>query len=168
VQGVPRFVTSNAGVASVKGLEIEGMVKPASRTRLSATVALMDAHYVSYSPVDGHSWAGNKLDRAPSAVLTLGAEQGFAVAGGTLTAGVFSRVSSDYQIGVPSQLLRYRVPGRSETDLTLGYTQPGAPWSVLLRVRNLEDKVAPITIDSFGMTVPSEPRALAVRMDYRF
>ena len=168
VQGVPRFVTGNAGAASVKGLEIEGMVKPASRTRLSATVALMDAHYVSYSPVDGHSWAGDKLDRAPSAVLTLGAEQGFAVAGGTLTAGVFSRVSSDYQIGVPSQLLRYRVPGRSETDLTLGYAPQGSPWSVLLRVRNLEDKVAPITIDSFGMTVPSEPRALAVRMDYRF
>ena len=168
VQGVPRFVTSNAGVASVKGLEIEGALKPASQSRLSATLALMDADYVSYSPDGVHSWAGNKLDRAPSAVLTLGAEQGFGVAGGTLTAGLFSRISSDYQIGIPSQLLRYRVPGRSETDLTLGYAPLGSPWSVLLRVRNLEDKVAPITIDSFGMTVPSEPRTLAVRMDYRF
>lgn len=168
VQGVPRFVTSNAGVASVKGLEAEAVLKPTSASRLSATLALMDAHYVSYSPDGLHSWAGNKLDRAPSAVLTLGAEQGFALAGGRLTAGAFTRISSDYQIGIPSQLLRYRIPGRSETDLTLGYAPAASPWSVLLRVRNVEDKVAPITIDSFGMTVPSEPRSVAVRMDYRF
>jgi len=168
VNGVPRYVTSNAGVASVKGLELEGMVKPTSASRLSATLALLDAHYVSYSPDGLHSWAGYKLDRAPSAVLTLGFEHGFRVGAGTLTAGAFSRISSDYQIGIPSQLLRYRVPGRSESDLTLGYAPQGGPWSVLLRVRNVEDKVAPVNIDSFGMTVPSEPRALAVRMDYRF
>lgn len=168
VNGVPRYVTSNAGVASVKGLEVEGMVKPTSASRLWATLALLDAHYVSYSPDGVHSWAGHKLDRAPSAVLTLGVEHGFRVGAGTLTAGAFSRISSDYQIGIPSQLLRYRVPGRSESALTLGYAPQGGPWSVLLRVRNVEDKVAPVNIDSFGMTVPSEPRALAVRMDYRF
>jgi iron complex outermembrane receptor protein len=168
LNNVPRYVTSNAGVASVKGLELEGMVKPTSASRLSATLALLDAHYVSYSPDGVHSWAGYKLDRAPSAVLTLGVEHGFRVGAGTLTAGAFSRISSDYQIGIPSQLLRYRVPGRSESDLTLGYAPQGGPWSVLLRVRNVEDKVAPVNIDSFGMTVPSEPRALAVRMDYRF
>ena len=168
VNNVPRYVTSNAGVASVKGLELEGMVKPTAASRLSATLALLDAHYVSYSPDGVHSWAGYKLDRAPSAVLTLGAEHGFRVGAGTLTAGAFSRISGDYQIGIPSQLLRYRVPGRSESDLTLGYAPQGGPWSVLLRVRNVEDRVAPVNIDSFGMTVPSEPRALAVRMDYRF
>jgi len=168
VNNVPRYVTSNAGVASVKGLELEGMVKPTAASRLSATLALLDAHYVSYSPDGVHSWAGYKLDRAPSAVLTLGAEHGFRVGAGTLTAGAFSRISSDYQIGIPSQLLRYRVPGRSESDLTLGYAPQGGPWSVLLRVRNVEDRVAPVNIDSFGMTVPSEPRAIAVRMDYRF
>ncbi len=168
VNNVPRYVTSNAGVASVKGLELEGMVKPTAASRLSATLALLDAHYVSYSPDGVHSWAGYKLDRAPSAVLTLGAEHGFRVGAGTLTAGAFSRISGDYQIGIPSQLLRYRVPGRSESDLTLGYAPQGGPWSVLLRVRNVEDRVAPVNIDSFGMTVPSEPRAIAVRMDYRF
>ena len=168
VQNVPRFVTSNAGLASVKGLEAEGMVKPTAASRLSATLALLDAHYVSYSPDGVHSWAGNKLDRAPSAVLTLGYEHGFQVGDGTLRAGAFSRLSGDYTIGIPSQLLRYRVPGRSESDLTLGYEPLGAPWSVLLRVRNLEDKVAPVNIDSFGMTVPSQPRSVAVRLDYRF
>ena len=168
VQGVPRFVTSNAGVASVKGLEIETAVKPVPGVRLSSTLAFTDAHYVDYTPDGVHSWAGYKLDRAPSAVLTLGYEQGFGLGGGTLTAGAFTRTSRDYTIGVPSQLLRYRIPGRTETDLSLGYQQAGAPWSLLLRVRNLQDKVEPVNIDSFGMTVPSEPRTLSLRMDYRF
>jgi iron complex outermembrane receptor protein len=147
---------------------VEGAVKPVPAGRLSYTLALTDAHYLAYSPDGVHSWAGHQLDRAPRAVVTLGYEHGVKLRDGLLTAGVFARRSSEWTIGIPSQLLRYRVPSRSETDLTLGYTQAGAPWSVLLRVRNLEDKVAPITIDSFGMTVPSEPRSIALRMDYRF
>ena len=168
VQGVPRFVTSNAGVASVKGLEIEAAVKPMASARLSSTLVFTDAHYVDYTPDGVHAWAGYKLDRAPNAVLTLGYEQGFALGGGTLTAGAFSRSSRAYLIGVPSKLLRYRIPGRTETDLSLGYQQAGAPWSLLLRMRNLQDKVEPVNIDSFGMTVPSEPRTVSLRMDYRF
>ena len=166
--GVPRYVTRNAGVASVKGLEVEAAVKPVASARFSSTLAFTDAHYVDYTPDGLHSWAGYKLDRAPSATLTLGYEQGFGIGGGTLTAGVFSRTSRDYTIGIPSKLLRYRVPGRTETDLSLGYQPLGAPWSLLLRVRNLQDKVEPVNIDSFGMTVPSEPRTVSLRMDYRF
>ena len=168
VQGVPRFLTSNAGAASVKGLEIEGALKPLPQGRLSYTLAFTDAHYLAYSPDGVHSWAGYKLDRAPRAVFTLGYEHGFGLRDGLLKAGVFARTSSDWTIGVPSQLLRYRIPGRTETDLNLGYTPHGSPWSVLLRVKNLENKVEPVNIDSFGMTVPSEPRAVALRVDYRF
>jgi len=168
VQNVPRFVTSNAGAASVKGLEIEAAVKPTAATRLSATLVFSDAHYVGYRPDGVHSWSGYKLDRAPGAVLTLGYEQDVAVGGGRLTAGAFSRSARDYSIGVPSQLLRYRIPGRTETDLSLAYQAGNAPWSLLLRVKNLQDKVEPVNIDSFGMTVPSEPRTVSLRMDYRF
>ena len=168
VQGVPRFVTSNAGEASVKGLEVEGVVKPVANGRLSTTLALTDAHYLAYSPDGVHSWAGYKLDRAPRAVFTLGYEHAFQLRDGVLKAGAFTRTGSDWTIGVPSQLLRYRVPGRTETDLSLGYAAFGSPWSVLLRVKNLEDKVEPVTIDSFGMTVPSAPRAVALRLSYRY
>ena len=168
VQGVPRFVTTNAGEASVKGLEVEGAVKPVPQGRLSYTLALLDAHYLAYSPDGIHSWAGYKLDRAPRAVLTLGYEHGFALRDGLLTAGVFARRSSEWTIGVPSQLLRYRIAARTATDLRLGYQPASSPWSVLLRVKNLENKVEPVNIDSFGMTVPSEPRAVALRVDYRF
>jgi iron complex outermembrane receptor protein len=168
VQGVPRFVTANAGAASVKGLEAEGVLKPVAAGRLSYTLAFTDAHYLAYSPDGVHSWAGYKLDRAPRAVFTLGYEHGLQLRDGVVKAGVFSRSSSESTIGVPSQLLRYRIPGRTETDMRLGYEPVGSPWSVLLRVKNLQNKVEPVTIDSFGMTVPSEPRAVALRVDYRF
>jgi iron complex outermembrane receptor protein len=168
VQGVPRFVTANAGAASVKGLEVEGVIKPVPAGRLTYTLAFTDAHYLAYSPDGVHSWAGYKLDRAPRAVFTLGYEHGFQLRDGVVKAGVFSRSSSDWTIGVPSQLLRYRIPGRTQTDASLGYEPAASPWSVLLRVKNLQDKVEPVTIDSFGMTVPSEARAVALRVDYRF
>lgn len=168
VRGVPRYVTTNAGEASVKGLEVEGALKPLPQGRLSYTLALLDAHYVAYSPDGVHSLAGYKLDRAPRAVVTLGYEHGFALRDAVLTAGVFARRSSEWTIGVPSQLLRYRIPARTATDLRLGYQPANAPWNVLLRVKNLENKVEPVNIDSFGMTVPSEPRAVALRVDYRF
>ena len=168
VNEVPRFVTANAGAASVKGLEVEGALKPVPQGRLSYTLALTDAHYQAYSPDGVHSWAGHQLDRAPRAVFTLGYEHGFHLRDGVVKAGVFSRTSSESTIGVPSQLLRYRIPGRTETDASLGYEPLGSPWSVLLRVKNLQNRVEPVMIDSFGMTVPSEPRAVALRVGYRF
>jgi iron complex outermembrane receptor protein len=166
VQGAPRYVTANAGIASVKGLELDGQLKLTAADRLSYGLTLLDAHYVSYAPDGVHSWAGNKLDRAPSRVLTLGYERQFRVGDGQLKAGLHTRASSAYTIGVPSQLLQYRIPSRTESNMTLRYRANGAPWSVQAGVMNLANKVAPIAIDSFGMVVPSDPRTLHVRAEY--
>jgi iron complex outermembrane receptor protein len=168
VQGAPRYVTTNAGVAGVRGLEIDGDVKPTPVDRIHYGLTLLDAHYVSYSPDGVHSWAGDKLDRAPSNVLTLGYEHAFRVADGRLTAGIASRKSSAYVIAVPSQLLQYRIPSRTDSDASIGYHRDGAAWSVQALVKNLENKVQPISIDSFGMTVPSDPRTVSVRLSCRF
>ncbi|WP_229452007.1 TonB-dependent receptor [Massilia niastensis] len=168
LQGAPRFITTNAGVASVKGLELDGQLAVGAAGRLSYGMTLLDAHYDRYSPDGVRSWAGRKLDRAPSHVFTLGYDHRFALAGGQLTAGVFARASGAYVIAVPSQLLEYGIPSRTATDATLGYRPDGARWSVLLRARNLENKVQPVAIDSFGMTVPSSPRTVDLRVDYRF
>ncbi|MGZ3181948.1 MAG: TonB-dependent receptor [Telluria sp.] len=168
VMGAPRYVTTNAGVASVKGLELDGMAALTDSTRLTYGLTLLDAHYVSYSPDGVHSWNGDKLDRAPGSVLTLGVEQRFRAAGGQWKASLDTRSSAAYDIGVPNAQLRYRIPSRTESDASLGYHPDGAAWSVLARVRNLENKVQPISIDSFGMTVPSPPRRWDVRFDYRY
>ncbi|SDF76901.1 MULTISPECIES: TonB-dependent receptor [unclassified Duganella] len=168
VAGAPRFVTANAGEASVKGLEAEGQVAITPRDRISYALALLDAHYVRYSPDGLHDWAGNKLDRSPAHTLSLGYEHSFRLPAGELAAGVRSRRSASSIIAVPTQLLQYRIPAYTESEATLHYRPNGAQWSVLARVKNIENKVRPIAIDSFGMTVPGDPRTVDVRLDYRF
>ena len=168
VQGAPRYVTGNAAVASVKGLELDGLLNPSQADRINYALTLLDAHYVSYTPDGLHSWAGNKLDRAPANTLTLGYQHRFQLPVGQLAAGIESRRSAAYTIAVPTQLLQYRVPSRTESDASLSFQPDGARWSMQARVKNLENKVQPITIDSFGMVVPSDPRTVAVRLDYRF
>ncbi|WP_229459413.1 TonB-dependent receptor [Massilia cavernae] len=168
VQGAPRFVTTNAGVASVTGLEVDGQLAATAADRISYSLALLDAHYKSYAPDGVHSWAGRRLDRAPRATASLGYEHNFRMDGRQLKAGIFARASAAYMISVPSQLLQYRVPGRTQTDLSLGYQPDRASWSLHAHVKNVENKVLPITIDSFGMVVPGDPRTYGVRLDYRF
>ena len=168
VRGAPRYVTDNAGEASVKGLELEGVVKASAAGTLNYSLALLDAHYVSYTPDGVHSWAGNKLDRAPSRTVSIGYEHRFPLAAGQVKAGVSARASSAYTIGVPSQLLQYPIPSRTTADASLGFSPAASSWSVHAVVRNIRDKVAPIAIDSFGMLVPSDPRTVDVRLDYRF
>jgi len=168
VAGAPRFVTANAGEASVKGLELEGVFALTARDRFTYALALLDAHYVRYSPDGVHSWNGVKLDRAPSHTVSLGYEHSMRVADGMLAAGVHTRRSADHQIAVPSQLLQYRVPARTESGASLRYTTASGAWSLLARVSNIENQVRPIAIDSFGMTVPSDPRIFDLRVDYRY
>ena len=168
VSGAPRILTRNAGVARSRGLELEGEVRISHHGRLSYGATLLDAHYVSYNPTAAVFWGGRKLDRAPSHVYTLGYEHRFAVAGGELRAGIFSRRSAEYVITIPSQLLEYRVPAHTTSDASLRYQPSGGRWSILGRVRNLENSVRPTIIDSFGMTTPSAPRTADLRLDIRF
>jgi iron complex outermembrane receptor protein len=168
VQGAPRYVTTNAGVARVQGLELDGIANATPSDRINYAVTLLDAHYMSYTPDGVHSWAGNKLDRAPASTLTLGYQHRFPLAAGMLAAGFESRRSAAYTIAVPTQLLQYRVPSRTETDASLSFQPNAARWSMQARVKNLENKVQPVTIDSFGMVVPSPPRTIAIRADYHF
>ena len=168
VSGRPRFVTTNAGAASIRGLEADGQVLATSADRFTYALTLLDAHYASYMPDGVHSWAGVKLDRTPARTLSLGWEHRVHLGGGMLTAGAGTRASAGYLLGVPQAGLKFRVPGHTESDLRLGWEPDGAPWSVLARVRNVEDKVRPMTISSSGLAVPTEPRTADVRFDYRF
>jgi iron complex outermembrane receptor protein len=143
------------------------VLQPTAADRITYGVTLLDAHYDAYTPDGVHSLAGTKLDRAPSHTFTLGYERRFQLPAGELTAGGTARRSAAYAIGVPTALLQYRVPARTQTDLQLGYRPDKAKWSLHAYVKNVEDKVRPLTIDSFGMSVPSDPRTFGVRVDYR-
>ncbi len=166
--GTPRLRTANAGQARSRGVEVDGELRVGSGGRLSYGMTLLDARYVSYMATPVLSWAGRKLDRAPSHVFSLGYQQRVAIGGGQLTGGVFARASSSYVLAIPTQRLEYVVPSYTNTDATLSWQPDGARWSVLARVRNIEDKVRPTLIDSFGMTAPSTPRTADLRLDVRF
>jgi iron complex outermembrane receptor protein len=168
INGAPRFITSNAGVASVRGLELDGQVQATRADRFTYGLTLLDAHYVSYTPDGIHSWAGRKLDRAPSHVMTAGYERTQRFGDHEVRAGVAVRRSAAYEIGVPSKLVQYEVPGMTNVDATLAYRPLGAAWSVAAWGHNLGNKIAPATIDSFGMSVPGAPRTYGVRVDYRY
>jgi len=167
VMGAPRFLTNNAAAATVRGLEADGVVQATAADRVTYGFTLLDAHYDSYTPDGIHSLAGGKLDRAPAHTITLGYEHRFRLPIGELRAGGTARRSAAYEIGVPTALLQYRVPAFTQTDLQLGYRPDHAKWSLHAYVKNVEDKVRPLTIDSFGMSVPSDPRSYGVRLDYR-
>lgn len=168
VNGAPRFMTTNAAVAKVQGLEVEGQVIATTEDRFSYSLALLDAHYATYLPDGATSWAGKKLDRSPNSVVTLGYEHTFRLNAARLKAGFFSRASSAYKISVPSQLRQYPVPARTQSDLSLSYHPDGASWSVQALVKNFENKVVPIVIDSVGQMFSSEPRTYGVKLDCRF
>jgi iron complex outermembrane receptor protein len=168
INGKPRYETTNAGQASVRGLEADGQLRPGAADRITYAVSLLDAHYASYTPDGKRDWSGVKLDRAPTRTLALGYEHRFALPWGSLVAGAGSRASAAYILSVPSKGLVYRIPGHTESDLRLGWEPTGARWSLLARVRNLENAVRPLTINSTGITVPSDPRTADVRLDVRF
>jgi len=168
IHGKPRYETTNAGEAKVRGLEADGQLRPTAADRITYALTLLDAHYASYRPDATHDWAGTKLDRAPVRTLSLGYEHRFALPGGSLVFGGSTRASAGYLLTVPSKGLIYRIPGHTESDLRLGWEPLGARWSLLARVRNLENAVRPLTINSTGITVPSDPRTGELRLDYRF
>ncbi|MGF6272483.1 iron complex outermembrane receptor protein [Massilia sp. UYP11] len=168
VSGAPRLLTGNAGQARSRGLELDGELRVGANGRLRYGATFLDAHYAVYRPNVGVSWAGRKLDRAPGHVYTLGYEHRFHALDGQLHAGVFSRRSADYAITIPSNALEYRIPAHTTTDATLRYQPAHASWSLLARVRNLENAVRPTLIDSFGMATPSAPRSADLRLALRF
>ncbi|GGY00176.1 TonB-dependent receptor [Pseudoduganella dura] len=168
VAGAPRFITTNAGVASVRGLELDGKVQATADDRFSYGLTLLDAHYVSYTPDGIHSWNDKKLDRAPSHVLAAGYERRVRFAGHEVRGGVNARRSAAYMIGVPSKLVQYRVPAMTTVDATLAWHPDDAPWTLSAYGHNLGNRIAPATIDSFGMSVPGAPRTYGVRFDYRY
>ena len=97
VMGAPRFVTNNAAVARVRGLEADGMLQATPADRFMYGFTLLDAHYDTYTPDGVHSLAGTKLDRAPAHTLTLGYQRRFQLATGELTAGGTARRSAAYE-----------------------------------------------------------------------
>jgi len=170
--------TSNAGQATIKGVEAEFVARPAPNLTLNSTVAYLDARYDVYFDRSG-SLAGKTLPNSPKWNVTLGGDYKIAVGGkGHLTlrgdvawrSRVFFRANNNplFQ-GERSTLVNSRIAWRPASE----------GWELALYGRNLTNeryvtyKTAAVNAaGSTDLTQPKatygEPRQYGVELRYFF
>lgn len=169
--GGPCTVTTNAASSKVDGFEIEGVIAPAPSSKFDFSVAWLDARYSDFVPVPGVDWSGKKLDRSPSFTFSAGYTHTVNLAnGGSIQAGVRTRVSDDYRLAALSTLNQFRIPGYTKTDLLLAYNAPDDRWYVQAFAKNLENNIVVTTSATSPFTTAqfADPRTFGARFGVKF
>jgi iron complex outermembrane receptor protein len=170
--GVVAGITTNAGKARVKGVELEGVLTPSPRNRVDFNVSLLDAEYVEYFP----SGAGNTpslkgfaLDRSPKVAISAGYTYTLPLANeGNLQASVRTKLTSSYNLLIPTEPVTfYTQPTTTKTDATLTYNAPGDRYFVQGFISNIEDMVTVSSVNTFHTSTYSEPRTYGVRVGFK-
>jgi iron complex outermembrane receptor protein len=170
--------TTNAGKATIKGVELEFLARPVDRFSLSSTLAYLDARYDVYFDAET-SLAGNRLPNAPKWNVTFGAEYraNLGAAGQlllrtdlALRGKAFFKPSNDpLYAGERVTLLNGR----------LTYQPQGRNWEIALYGRNLTNEryasykavgtdATGVSSPSLPLTVYGEPRQMGVQLRYTF
>jgi iron complex outermembrane recepter protein len=177
VAGAPSTVTTNAGKASIKGLELEGILSPNRYNRLTFGLDLLDAHYTQYCPhvdtagVCDDNWAGNRLDRSPATVvraayvLTVPTHND-----GRIEASAGTQLSSKYYVtGFYAYPLQFVTPSHTTTDVSVTYHAPGDRWYIQGFAKNLENFITVNGVSTFGnVTAFGDPRTFGARAGFKF
>jgi iron complex outermembrane recepter protein len=186
--------TENAGKVTIKGFDIDAIVKPSNTTTLNAKVQYLDAKYddlhlytasprdnfncpftltgalAGGAPVKDFNCSGNPAQYAPKWTINLSAEQGFAV---NSDATIYGRVSTSWrseQYGAFEFLPFELIPAYWETDAEIRLET--GRFTIGAFVRNLENKrrVAAPTLAPTGQAVAifSAPRTYGIRLSGDF
>ena len=161
-------VTTNAANSKIHGAELEARWLVGDNGQLRASAALTDAKFGTYKPNATDDWTGQRLDRAPTQVISLGYSHRFNLeSGADITATVGTRFNSGYFISDPAAGIRYGQPSFHKSDASIGWTSADTKIGLQAFVKNIEDK---ITIESrvpgsFGI---GDPRTFGVRASYNF
>ena len=161
-------VTTNAASSKADGAEIEARWLVSDSGQLRASVALNEAKFKDYKPAAGVDWSGQRLDRAPRSVVTLGYSHRFAMASGAeVVASVNTRFNSGYLISDPAAGIRYEQPSFHKSDASVGWNSADGKLSLQAYVKNIEQR---ITIESRvpGSFFTGDPRTFGVRGSYSF
>jgi iron complex outermembrane receptor protein len=176
VGGAPSSVTTNAGKASVKGLELEAIIQPDAHNRLNLGLDLLDAHFSQYCPhyntsnVCDDNWAGQKLDRSPSTTARAAYTYTQALGDGRVEATVGTRLMSQYLVtAYYTYPERFATPTHTTTDVNVTYTAPHDRWYVQAYAKNLENFITVNGASTFGaITAVGDPRTFGARVGYKF
>lgn len=152
--------TTNAGKATIKGIEAEFMAKPTNRLSLTSTIAWLDARYDVYFDQQT-SLKGNRLPNAPKWAATLGAEYRAPLgSGGSLTfrSDVAWRARAFFK---PNNDPRYASTRTTLLNGRISWEPGDGHWEVALYGRNLTNNryatYKAVGTDSTGVSNPDLP-----------
>jgi len=169
--GGPCSVTTNAAVATVKGVELEGSIRPARPMLFDFSFAYLDATYDRFQLSPTVDFSGRDLDRAPGLTVTAGYTHTFELpGGGNIEANVRTRVVDNYQLAALATFNQYRVPSSMRSDASITFNAPDDRFYVQGFVKNIENAVVVTTVipGTFPTANFADPRLYGVRGGVKF
>lgn len=168
--------TSNAGQATIKGVELELMARPTQRLSLTSTLAYLDARYDVYFDQET-SLAGNRLPNAPKWNATFGAE--YRAPLGSMGDLVF-RTDIAYREAVffkPNNNPRYAGRNTTLVNGRIAWQPTNNKWELAIYGRNLTKEryatykavgtdATGVSNPAFPLTVYGEPRQYGLQLRY--
>ncbi|MCA0242149.1 MAG: TonB-dependent receptor [Proteobacteria bacterium] len=162
----------NAGAGRINGLDLESRWRVLPDTELRAAATYTDARYGDFAVAALQNMNGARVVGTPRWTLTLGAEQVWDVAGGTLTAGFSTKFSDGYTVSLndamPGGNLNALQGRFHKTDLRLSYAPGSERWNLALWLRNLENDAQTTQVLPFGRVQITDPRTLGVNVGVKF
>jgi len=162
-----QLVTTNAGKAEVKGIELELLARPIEALILSANLSRTNANFVSYSADDPtvagiavEVLDGNEMARSPDWTANLSAAYTVDMDMGSVTASANMFWSDEVYFSA------FNREGEAAdhqgqyhtTNLRLQFDSADDAWNVALAVKNLEDEL--VASNGFAATGLGGPEAV--------
>lgn len=169
--GGPCSVTTNAAKAKVKGIELEGTIRPIAPMLFDFSFAYLNAKYDEFQLSPTVDFSGRHLDRAPGFTVSAGYTHTFTLPnGGNIAANVHTRIVDSSKLAALATFNQYRVPGNMRSDASIAYNAPNDSYYVQAFIKNIENKVVVTTVipGTFPTANFSDPRLYGVRAGVKF
>jgi iron complex outermembrane receptor protein len=164
------LITSNAGSARVRGVELELAAAATDDLTLNAALTALDPEYLDYDDKAGHIYDGNTMQRTPKVKYNVGVV--YAADVGGWRDGIVARVSYTHQSKLywgPDNV-SYE-PSYGLLDASVRVQPPSGHWVLTLWGKNLGDELySQLGLPFLGdlVEVWGPPRTYGVDLTYSF
>jgi iron complex outermembrane receptor protein len=167
----------NVGNARIYGAEAEIVAMLSAHTRLNLNGSYISTRFGdNIFAADGSGTSlnigGNRLPNAPEFSASAGIEHGFEFTGGTVTARIDGRYSSDFYYSVFNQP-DTKSDAYFLANASLKFSPAGQPWEIQAYIRNIfDEKVLAYAARNFVSTTNNyqlqPPRTFGIRGNVKF
>ena len=168
-------VIGNARRTNIDGAEIETQFVPWRGGKFTASLTYLDAKYGSavlpnnpFVNQGNFDLKGRQIQNAPRWASNLAFEQGFMLAGGQLTAGAHSHLSSGYYVTPEQYLPGARQQHYTRTDLYLNYAFPHNHLTIGGWLKNIEGDAQTTYVFPAYRRFITAPRTFGFSAGYSF